>query len=244
MKADRTVRLLKQVPGTSTEWTTGDPALASSVLENYNKGWQVVTTSNTPERQYLNLEWNDTIDISGLTVAELSLINQGGAVAFPIPPLTQTPESTWVHLTTYVGTNPIRGNFAERVFAGNALSTPGESQDWFLATAQTWSRDSTGSGVCTKIAENNWGTGTIASSSRLFVRVLLVIERNALYNPGDPLAGPPPVAPYYYPWFSNACNILTPPMSIALSMVTADLDAVATAAAIMRGNELQQTYDN
>jgi hypothetical protein len=242
MKADRTVRLLKHVPGTSTEWTMGDPAFAT-VVENYNKGWELVAASNTPDVQYVNLEWNDTIDISGLTVAELSLINQGGAVAFPIPPASKCPESTWVHLTTYVSTNPVRGTFAERLFAGNALSTPGESQDWFLATAQTWSRDSTGSGILTKIAENNWGTGTIASSSRLYVRVLMVIERNALYNPGDPTSVPI-VPPYYYPWFNLACNILTPPMSIALSMVTADLDAVATAAAIMRGNELQQTYDN
>lgn len=243
MKPDRTVRILKHVPGTSTEWTLADPALSTSVLENFNQGWELVSTFNSPERQYLNLEWNDSIDISGITIQELSLINQGGAVAFCAPPLSQCPEGVWAHLTTYVSTNPVRGNFAERVYAGNALSAPGESQDWFLATAQTWSRDSTGTGALTKIAENNWGTGTLASSSRLFVRVLLVIERNALYTPGDPTAIPP-VPGSYYPWFSNACNILTSPMSIALSMVTTELDSVATAAAIMRGNELQQTYDN
>lgn len=243
MKADRTVRLLKQVPGTATSWTAADPVLGTVVAEDYNQGWNVVGFFNAAERQFINLEWNDSIDISGITIQDLSLLNQGGAVAFPIPPLTQTPESNWIHLTTYVSTNPVRGTFAERMYAGNALSTPGESQDWFLATAQTWSRDSTGAGACTKIAENNWGTGTIASTSKLFIRVLLTIERNALYSPGDPVAIPP-VPGFYYPWFGTTCEILTPPMSIALSMITTELNDVATAAAIMRGNELQQSYDN
>jgi hypothetical protein len=91
-----------------------------------------------------------------------------------------------------------------------------------------------------KIAENNWGTGGVASSTRLFIKQFVTVARVALWDIQPPGAGPPAYAPFSTP--SEA--VLISPTTIAISCVTADLDEVATAAAIYRGNDLQQTYDN
>ena len=197
-----------------------------------------MSASNSPTNELIQLTWEDEIDISGISAADLSLINQGGALAVCRLPACTFPETGSIVFTTYVSVNPIRGTFTERYLYGNSLATPGESQDWFLATSQTYTRDSTGAGWMTKVAENNWGTGGIASSTRLFVKCFAQIDRLAIYVPAGG-------APGAYCLFDPNPQVLDlSPTTIGMMAITADMDAVQTAAAIYRGNDLQQTYDN
>ena len=239
MKADKTVRLLKTVPPLRISFTAGANPSISAISGQSQSGWTVVSASAAPTNELIQLTWEDEIDISGISAADLSLINQGGALATCRLPACSFPETGSVVFTTYVSVNPIRGTFTERYLYGNSLATPGESQDWFLATSQTYTRDSTGAGWMNKVAENNWGTGGIASSTRLFVKCFVQIDRLALYVPAAP-------GPGAYCLFEPTPNYLIDmsPTTIGMMAITADMDAVQTAAAIYRGNDLQQSYDN
>lgn len=237
MKADKTVRLLKTVPPVQIGFTAGSDPVINTISGQSSAGWTVVSASNSATNELIQLTWEDTIDISGISAADLSLINQGGALATCRLPACTFPETGSVVFTTYVSVNPIRGTFSERYLYGNSLATPGESQDWFLATSQTYTRDSTGAGWMTKISENNWGTGGIASSTRLFVKCFVQIDRLAIYvaQPGAPGA--------YSLFDVNPQLVDLSPTTIGMMAITAEMDAVQTAAAIYRGNDLQQTYD-
>lgn len=242
MKADKTVRLLKQVPPLQVDFTAGSNPVIGTIAGESQSGWIIDSAFDDPQQQFANLTWEDTIDISGISAADLSLINQGGALAICRLPQCGFPEVGSIVFTTYVSVNPIRGTFTERLFYGNSLNTPGESQDWFLATSQTYARDSTGAGYMTKISENNWGTGGIASSTRLFVKCFVQIIRLATWLPGDPRTLPPTVGDYA-PLNPAPSAIAIPPTTIGMMAITAEMDAVQTAAAIYRGNDLQQSYD-
>lgn len=238
MKGDKTIRLLKTVPPVQVGFTAdGNPTI--NVVSGQSSGsWAIESASASSTNQLIQLTYEDELDISGISAADLSLINQGGAIATCRLPACSFPETGSVVFTTYVSVNPIRGTFTERYLYGNSLATPGESQDWFLATSQTYSRDSTGAGWMTKIGENNWGTGGIASSTRLFIKCYVQIDRTAIYvaQPGAPGA--------FCNLSSSAALIDLSPTTIGIMCITAEMDAVQTAAAIYRGNDLQQTYDN
>ena len=238
MKADKTVRLLKTVPPVQISFNAGNDPAISPISGQSSAGWSVVSASNSATNELIQLTWEDEIDIGGISASDLSLINQGGALARCRLPACGFPETGSVVFTTYVSVNPIRGTFSQRYLYGNSLNTPGESQDWFLATSQTFTRDSTGAGWMTKVSENNWGTGGIANTTRLFVKCFVQVDRLAIYvaQPGAPGA--------YSTLLPGALPLDIPPTTIGMMAITADMDAVQTAAAIYRGNDLQQSYDN
>lgn len=240
MKADKTIRLLKSVPAWQVRFTEqDDPAIEPITgFHGVSSNWTVNNAGADTQTQFIELIYEDTIDISGLTIADISLINQGGAVAYCRPTIVGFPEIASMRITTYVSVNPVRGTFAERSLFGNSLYSPSESQDWFLASTQTYARDSTAPGYMQKVSEDNWGTGGIASSSRLFVKVFVRVDRSAIY-----IAGLGPGSSGYASFDNAAANVLSSPMTIGLMAVTAEMDAVQTAAAIYRGNDLQQSYD-
>ena len=238
MKADKTVRLLKTVPPLQVDFTAGANPTLGTITGQSQSGWTLVAAADSSTEQSASLTWEDEIDISGISAADMSLINQGGALAICRPPIVTIPELAAAVFTTYVSVNPIRGTFAERANYGNSLATPGESQDWFLATSQTYTRESTGAGYATKIAECNWGTGGIASSTRLFVKCFVSIVRSPIY-----VAGIPPNPSGFAPFDGGNYVFNFSPTTIGMMAITAEMDAVQTAAAIYRGNDLQQTYD-
>jgi hypothetical protein len=240
MKADKTIRLLKTVPAWQVRFTEQDDPAIEPIpgFHGVSSSWKVNNANASAALQNIELIYEDTIDISGLTAADISLINQGGALAYCRPTIVGFPELASMRITTYVSVNPVRGTFAERSLFGNSLHSPSESQDWFLASTQTYARESTAPGYMQKISEDNWGTGGIASSSRLFVKVFVRLDRSAIY-----IAGLGPGSSGYAPFDTLAANVLSSPMTIGLMAVTAEMDDVQTAAAIYRGNDLQQSYD-
>lgn len=241
MKADRSIRLLKTIPGLAIGFLAPNvPTFTTVAGTDVNKGWTIEAQVGDPTGQSITLSYEDYIDISGIQAADLSLVNMGGALATSSPPSATFPETGTVAVWTYVSVNPIRGSVTDRTFYGNGLSSPTESQDWFLASNQVYARDSTGAGYMVKVAENNWGTGGVASSTRLFIKQFVSIARTALWDIQPPGGGPPA----YAPMTTISEAVLFSPTTIAISCVTTELDQVATAAAIYRGNDLQQTYDN
>lgn len=238
MKDGKAIRLLKHVPAVQIRFTNDDvPAIEQVPGSFHDKhSWTLVNAGNsTNVLQFAEVTFEDTIDISGLSVADLSLINQGAAIAYCRPTIVGFQEPFSMRVTTYISVNPIRGTFLERTLFGNSLASPSESQDWFLASSQTYTREVNQPGYVHKISEDNWGTGGIANTSRLFVKVFIRMDRQAIVD----VAGGGALLPFQ----SAAGNVLTSPMTLAVSAVTAEMDAVQTAAAIYRGNDLQQTYD-
>jgi len=77
---------------------------------------------------------------------------------------------------------------------------------------------------------------------RLFVKCFVQVIRIATYLPGDPRTVPPTNG-VYSPMDVNAAAVAIPPHTIGMMAITAEMDSVQTAAAIYRGNDLQQSYD-
>ena len=87
MKADKAIRLLKTVPPINVIHDAIDATVPAFVaLDGYNQGWTMDSATSTAADSLAIMSWSDTIDIAGLAANDLSLVNQGGAVARPSSP--------------------------------------------------------------------------------------------------------------------------------------------------------------
>ena len=224
MKAEKAIRLMKTVDPLAIRFrSTGLPYIISS--EGYNNGWTL--NSNTqPGPGFLDTAictWEDTIDIAGLAANDISLINQGGAVARCTSPIYDSQQAATVSQMTIVSVNPIEMDYL-KYFRANALSTEGNLQDYFMATTQEFNKSTQDSYILSKVGEHNFGTGGIAQATKLYVKSFAFVT---VLNNATP--GPPPVA------YDN--SVLLPPVTIAIGAITAELDPVQMAAAIYRAND-------
>ena len=220
MKADKAIRLLKTVEPVTVEFSQApgvNPQLAS--VANYNAGWTLDTASNLAAPipyQLATLTWEDTIDIAGLAANDISLINQGGAIARPASPVTLLNNDCTVQQMTIVSVNPIEADSADLLVA-NGHNTPGSLQDYFLATTQEWQRAADSAYAFSKSGEYNFGTGGVAQATKLYVKSFCWITVMGVV--------------------ANTTNVLIPPATVALAGVTAELDPIQMAAAIYRAND-------
>ena len=225
MKAEKAVRLMKTVDPLAIRFrSTGLPYIIAS--DGYNNGW-TLNSSTQPGPGFLDTAictWDDTIDIAGLAANDISLINQGGAVARCTSPIYDSQQAATVSQMIIVSVNPIEIDFA-KYFRANALSTEGNLQDYFMATTQEFNKSTLDSYILIKVGEHNFGTGGIAQATKLYVKSFAFVT---VLNNTDP-AAVPPVA------YDN--SVILPPVTIAIGAITAELDPVQMAAAIYRAND-------
>jgi hypothetical protein len=224
MKAEKAIRLMKTVDPLAIRFrSTGNPYIDS--VEGYNNGWTLNSATQTGPG-FLDTAvctWEDTIDIAGLAANDISLINQGGAVARCTSPIYDSQQAATLSQMTIVSVNPIEIDYL-KYFRANALSTEGNLQDYFMATTQEFNKSTQDSYILAKVGEHNFGTGGIAQATKLYVKSIAYMT---VLNNADPT--PPPVA------YDNP--ILAPPVTIAIGGITAELDPVQMAAAIYRAND-------
>ena len=219
MKADKAIRLMKSVKPCSVIFSQTPAIPALSTSEPYNHGWTLDQAINTPgpiPYQFARLTWEDTIDIAGLAANDISLVNQGGAIARPASPVTFLNNDCTVQQMTIVSVNPIEADSADLLVA-NGHNTPGSLQDYFLATTQEWQRAADSAYAFSKSGEYNFGTGGVAQATKLYVKSFCWITVMGVV--------------------ANTTNVLIPPATVALSGVTAELDPIQMAAAIYRAND-------
>ena len=221
MKADKAIRLLKTIDPLAVRFrNNGLPYIVT--IDGYNNGWTLNSSSQATTPGGLDsayCTWEDTIDIAGLAANEISLINQGGAVTRPISPTSTLSEITTLQQMTIVSVNPIELDYLDLGIA-NALSTPGQLQDYFLATTQEYVKNSDSAYMLGKVGEHNFGTGGVAQATKLYVKSIVLMTTKQF----------DPVLPY-------DDSILCPPVTVAVSGVTAELDQIQMAAAIYRAND-------
>lgn len=220
MKADKAIRLMKGVKPCSVIFSQTPGALpALTTTAPYNLGWtldEAVNNAGPIPYQFARLTWSDTIDIAGLSANDLSLINQGGAIARPASPVTFLNNDCTVQQMTLVSVNPIEATSLEMLYA-NDESVGGNLQDYFLATNQEWQRAADSAYAFNKTGEYNFGTGGIAQATKLYVKSFVWMTVMGAV--------------------ANTTNILVPPATVAIGAVTAELDSIQMAAAIYRAND-------
>jgi len=220
VKADKAIRLLKTVSALSVQISDLVPPALSAVGQIDNNGWTLDTAVKSPapqDNQTFTCTWEDTIDIAGLAANDISLVNQGGAVARPASPYWLGKEDMALTQMTLVSVNPIEVTSAQLSLA-NALNTEGNLQDYFLATSQEFQKAADSVYFSSKSGEHNFGTGGIAQATKLYVKSFVWGYVNA-----------------ELPALST--NVVLPPVTIAIGAVTAELDPVQMAAAIYRAND-------
>ena len=224
MKADKAVRLMKTVDPLAIAFRSdGTPYIISST--GFNGGWTLNASAQPGPGQLDNIicTWEDTIDIAGLAANDISLINQGGAVARATSPIYPSQQAATMSQMTIVSANPIELDYLN-YFRANSLSTEGQLQDYFMATTQEFNKSTQDSYILGKIGEHNFGTGGIAQATKLYVKSIVFAT---VLNNAAP--GPPPTV------YSETMNI--PAVTIAIGAITADLDPIQMAAAIYRAND-------
>lgn len=221
MKADKAIRLMKGVKPCSvifSQTPSTQPVLTSTAP--YNHGWTldegINNTAGPIPYQFARLTWSDTIDIAGLSANDLSLINQGGAIARPSSPVTFLNNDCTVQQMTIVSVNPIEVTSNDLLIA-NDESVEGSLQDYFLATNQEFQRAADSAYAFNKTGEYNFGTGGIAQATKLYVKSFVWMTVMGVV--------------------ANTTNILVPPATVALGAVTAELDPIQMASAIYRAND-------
>lgn len=226
MKADKAIRLMKTIDPLAIRFrNTGVPYIVT--VDGYNNGWTLNTSSQAPSPGGLDVAyctWEDTIDIAGLAANDISLVNQGGAIARPISPYYDSEEIATVQQMTIVSVNPIELTYLD-VLRANALDVPGQLQDYFLATTQEFTKSADQAHMLSKTGEYNFGTGGIAQATKLYVKSIAILTVKQIEE------GTPPVVRIYDD------SIFMPPATVAIGGVTAELDQVQMAAAIYRAND-------
>lgn len=221
MKADKAIRLVKHIPGLAVQFDQQAPVvpILNGGLNDDNHGWSLETATKLPNPNgysYAVAVWDDTIDIAGLAANDISLINQGGAIARAASPYTLMGEDASVQQLTLVSVNPIEVSYTNWPYA-TSPAVEGNLQDYFLATTQEFVKAADSTYIFTKSGEHNFGTGGIAQATKLYVKSIVTI-----YQKGNT---------------ANTGVVYVPPAVVALGGVTAELDAVQMAAAIYRAND-------
>lgn len=217
MKADKAIRLVKTIDPINVLHGDLPESVPTFVdLEGYNNGWTMDSATTTATSSFAIMSWSDTIDIAGLAANDISLVNQGGAVARPSSPYSSIDSAGAVSQLTLVSTNPIEVTGAELGIA-NALHVEGNLQDYFLATNQEFVKSTDDIYLYQKAGEHNFGTGGIAQATKLYVKSF--------------------VWSYQARPIGIASSVIVPPVTVAIGAVTAELDQVQMAAAIYRAND-------
>jgi hypothetical protein len=225
MKADKAIRLLKTVDPLSIGFrSSGAPYIISAT--GYNNGWTLNTSAQPGpgDLDTIVCTWEDTIDIAGLAANDISLINQGGAVARCISPIYPSQQAATMAQMTIVSVNPIEVDYLD-YFTANSLAAEGNLQDYFMATTQEFNKSSQDSYILGKIGEHNFGTGGIAQATKLYVKSIVI---GTVLNPAVVAPAPP---------ITYQASMQVPAVTIAIGAITADLDPVQMAAAIYRAND-------
>ena len=218
MKADKAIRMLKTVDPLSIQHSSFPETVPSLLTSGdvTNSGWSMISATTGPLFSLAICEWSDTIDIAGLAANDISLINQGGAVARPASPYTLIDSDAALSQMTLVSVNPIELT-ADKLTMANALFEEGNLQDYFLATNQEFQKAADSVYVFSKSGEHNFGTGGIAQATKLYVKSFV----------WSFVARP----------IGVAGNVIIPPCTVAIAGITAELDPVQMAAAIYRAND-------
>lgn len=210
----------------------------------FGEGWELLAALQSPTQESALCLWSDRIDLAGISAADLSMVNTGTAIqrrgvynqggllenlniieahVVSVSPLNLTV-AQWNFLLVFGTTNAPVTDDRILLIQGNSWKRGQQDTSYTLVNSDTFA----------------YGAASEFSSDRLYVyRVAQFIRTPFTYVD---TAGPSPVL-IQLPFTTNGFMAI-PETQFVQALGLEEFNAVSTAYAIYRGNELQQTYDN
>ena len=218
------------------------PGVAPAI--NFGEGWELLSGVTGPTQQQAVCLWSDRIDLAGITAADLSMVNTGTAIqrrgVYSQGGLLENLNIIETHV---VSVSPLNLTAAQWIFLQLGLNnnTPITDDRILLIQGNSWKRGQQDTSYTLVNSDTfAYGAASEFSSDRLYVyRVVQLVRTPFTYVDS---AGPSPVL-IQLP-FTTTGFMAVPETQFVQALGLEEFNAVATAYAIYRGNELQQSYDN
>lgn len=214
----------------------GNPGAA---LDTANSpGWEQLSALAGPSQSAVTCLWQDKIDVSGIQVNDLSMRNLGAAGISTTPPTKYNqnpmPKTVLDHLV--VSCTPLNLTATQWLFftlGAMDLAGPVDMSRILVSQVNTYEANQNGGFMVPLIGNSSQAGATAFSTDTIYVyRHIAAYQTNFFDSNGGQVIVPPDG------------GVFIPDMEISIGMQLVEFDAVSTAYAIYRGNDLQQTYDN
>lgn len=215
-----------------------DPVIA------YGEGWELLSALSNPIQEQAVCLWSDRIDLAGITAADLSMVNTGTAIqrrgVYTQAGLLENLNIIEAHVVSVSPLNLTPTQWTSLALGLNS-STPITDDRILLIQGNSWKRGQQDTSYTLVNSDTfAYGAASEFSSDRLYVyRVAQFIRTPFTYVDS---AGPVP-ALIQLPFTTNGF-MAVPETQFVQALGLEEFNAVSTAYAIYRGNELQQSYDN
>lgn len=202
------------------------------------QGWRTLFATTTPTQLSITCLWEDIIDVSGIQSRDLSMVNLGGT-ATPLGPPNRsgTGNPQTVIDVAIVSTTPLNLTDTEWLFLSlgyETLAGPADRQNFLFYQARSYETTAGGGFLMPMMSSTQYAGATSVSTTRLYVYRLVNAYTLPFYDQTTGAALP--LTP------AGAVNLPSALMQVGVELV--EYDAISTAYAIYRGNDLQQSFDN
>ena len=236
LKSGSDIRLKKDTDFLQVSFAAGvAPSIASG------SDWSVLDATTTAESQQGYFLWEDTLDITGVQMADLSMVNQGSGVVrrgiVAQGTLYENLNIIDAHVISLVPLNLTSGQWLSLVYGLDA-NLPLTDDRLLMVNVQSYKRGQQDASFT--FSQNDgavYGSASTFSNTRLHLYRYVAMIRNS-YITASPGPGPLPVP------LAGAGVMQVPSTSFAQLCRLEEFNPVATAYAIYRGNDLQQSFDN
>ena len=204
-------------------------------------GWTQLAATVGATQTNVTCLWEDKIDVSGIQIADLSMRNLGAAGICAVPPnklnKNAFPKTVFDHLVvSCVPLNLTALQWEFFTLGVYDLAGPVDMSRILVSQVNTYETQQNGGFMVPLIGNSSQAGATAFSTDTIYVyRVVKAVQTQFFDNLGNPQPVPP--AP-------TGGGVFVPEMEVSIGIQLVEFDAVSTAYAIYRGNDLQQTYDN
>jgi hypothetical protein len=217
---DRSIRTF--TPVDAVDFVGGTQPTA--VIGNY----EVIGGGAGPHGDFVQLYHREKISVAGIQAEDLSMTSMATAVV---------PMATWFKTDTgYAIDLPDELNTLTSLNLGDYENSPIDITRTLLCSITDYQSDAGGGFNLVNRGSSAWGGATSFSTDLLYVYRVLIVSMRPFYNQttGVPHAiGPGPQG-----------RLVIPQTMVVAGIKLEDFDAVQTAYALYRANDLQQTFDN
>ena len=222
-----------------TTFASIDLANPGAALDTANSpGWTQLSASAGVSQTSVSCLWEDKIDVSGIQIADLSMRNLGAAGICTTPPTKYNnnafPKTVLDQLV--VSCVPLNLTATQWIFftLGNMdLAGPVDMSRILVSQVNTHEANQNGGFVVPLVGNSSQAGATAFSTDTLYIYRHVIAYQTQFF---DNTSAPVPVP--------GDGGVFLTDMEISIGIQLVEFDAVSTAYAIYRGNDLQQTYDN
>lgn len=203
-------------------------------------GWTELVAYATNQQSSVACLWEDKIDVSGIQIADLSMRNLGAAGICSAPPTkyNQNAYPKTVVDQLVVSCVPLNLTAAQwNYFALGYmdLAGPVDMSRILVNQVNTYETQQNGGFMIPLIGNSSQSGATAFSTDTLYIYRHVIAWQSQFFD-ANGASQPVPPAP-------NGGGVFIGDMEISIGLQLVEFDAISTAYAIYRGNDLQQSYD-